>query len=798
MLDDHSRLARAVHQPALVRLHRALSRLRSALTVMNTGAHPDDEINGMLSALRFAMGMRVVVACSTRGEGGQNALGPERGAALGVLRTAEMEEAARRMDADVAWLGHGPDDPVHDFGFSKNGEDTLRRWGEERIVERLVRAYRQYRPDIVIPTFLDVPGQHGHHRAMTRAAEKAFFMAADPAAFPEHGKLGLRPWQVCKFYLPAWSGAGYAYDDEVPPPPATLSVQVSGGDEVTGLAYRQLGEWSRAAHASQGMGMWRDDPVDQWSLHLKLRAGGSSVAERDIRDHLPGNLADLAAVHTLPEAVAVKLREAQDHIDAAIVAFPDRTRIVKALSWAASLIEETRDGLARNVIDQIGHRLDRKLREIDAAIFEASANGARAVFKGASHPGSKPVLEVRIDAPGLADLTIDPRLPDEVSIAEVSRNSGRTDYAVEIPASISLTENYPAAFDPLGGNGPASIRISGEIDGRVVRVDLDPEEPFTIGPSQSLSLDPSTAIVRIGAPTSSIPIRSVGADATGWQAPEGWIVRRQEGKWVVESPERPVAGLATLVPMVDGRPASSVRTIAYPHIRQRTFVAPTDLRILTLDVALPPGARIGYVGGGSDNVGVHMRRLGLDVTDLGEADLTTGSLADFTTIVVGIFAFGLRRDLKAATDRLHRFVEKGGHLVTLYHRPTDAWDPERTPPRRLVIGSPSLRWRVTDPAAPITVLQPDNSLLTYPNHIEAGDWQGWDKERGLYFAAEYDAAYEELLSVNDVGEQPLKGALVSARIGQGRHTHVALVLHHQLDKLVPGAFRLLANLVQPA
>ena len=198
--------------------------------------------------------------------------GPERGAALGVLRTAEMEEAARRMDADVAWLGHGPDDPVHDFGFSKNGDDTLRRWGEERIVERLVRAYRQYRPDIVIPTFLDVPGQHGHHRAMTRAAEKAFVMAADPAAFPEHGKLGLRPWQVCKFYLPAWSGAGYAYDDEVPPPPATLSVQVSGGDEVTGLAYRQLGEWSRAAHASQGMGIWRDDPVDPWSLHLKLRA----------------------------------------------------------------------------------------------------------------------------------------------------------------------------------------------------------------------------------------------------------------------------------------------------------------------------------------------------------------------------------------------------------------------------------------------------------------------------------------------------------------------------------------------
>ena len=796
MLDDHRRLARAVHQPALVRLHRALSHLRSVLTVMNTGAHPDDEINGLLTALRFAMGMRVVVACSTRGEGGQNALGPERGAALGVLRTAEMEEAARRMDADVVWLGHGPDDPVHDFGFSKNGEDTLRRWGEERIIERLVRAYRQYRPDIVIPTFLDVPGQHGHHRAMTRAAEKAFFLAADAAAFPEHEKLGLRPWQVCKFYLPAWSGAGYAYDDEVPPPPATLIVQASDKDQVTGLAYRQLGEWSRAAHASQGMGVWRDNPVDRWSLHLKLRAGGSSVAEQDIREHLPETLADLAVSYNLPNAAAVKLREAQEHIDAAVAALPDRARIVKALGWAASLLEETRDGIAPNAANQLRHRLDRKLREIDGAIFEASANEARAVFKGSCHPGSRMALEVRVDAPGLADMRIDPRLPDGVSATALP--GGNADYAIEIPQTISLTGNYPPDFDALGGNGAAGIRVSGEVDGHIVRVELDPEEPFVVGPSQSLSLDPSTVIVRIGAPSSPMSVRPIGAEISGWQVPDGWNMRPHEGQWAIEPPERAVAGLATLVPMVDGRPASVVRTIAYPHIQQRPFVAPTDLRVLTLEVALPKDARVGYVGGGSDNVGAHMRRLGIDVTDLGEADLTTSALSGFTTIVVGIFAFGLRRDLKAATERLHRFVEEGGHLVTLYHRPTDSWDPERTPPRRLVIGSPSLRWRVTDPASPVTVLQANNPLLTYPNRIEAGDWEGWDKERGLYFAAEYDAAYEELLSMNDAGEQPLKGALISARIGRGRHTHVALVLHHQLDRLVPGAFRLLANLVQPA
>jgi LmbE family N-acetylglucosaminyl deacetylase len=768
------------------------------LTVMNTGAHPDDEANGMLAALRFAYGMRIVVGCSTRGEGGQNALGPERGGALGVLRTAEMEEAAHRMDADVAWLGHGPDDPVHDFGFSKNGDDTLGRWGEEQIVERLVRAYRRYRPDIVIPTFLDVPGQHGHHRAMTRAAETALALAGDPSAFPEHTGLDLQPWQVSKFYLPAWSGAGYAYDDEVPPPPATLSIQTAGGDVVTGLAYRQLGEWSRAAHASQGMGVWRDNPVDQWSLHLKLRAGASPNLERDIRDHLPANLHDLAGTPGLTERAGAALREAQERIDAAIAAFPDRKAISKTLGHAARLIEEAREGMDRTVSDLLGHRLDRKLREIDAAIFEANAKTARAFFRGAAHPGAQVELDVAVDGPDFTKLTIVPRLPDGIEATEISREPGRARYTIAIPETASYTGHYPAAFDPMGGNGPAGIRVTGDFDGRTVRIDLDPEEPLTIGPRQSLSLDPAFAIVRTNEPASGIRVQTVSADPTDWQVPQGWTVRQQDNAWVIDPSREIKSGVSTLVPILDGRPASSVRTIAYPHIQPTSFIAPAELKVLTLDVALPADARIGYVGGGSDNVGTHMRRLGLDVTDLAEADLKAGSLSDFTTIVIGIFAFGLRRDLQAATGRLHRFVEEGGHLVTLYHRPTDGWDPDRTPPSRLAIGSPSLRWRVTDPSAPVTILKPGDPLLTSPNRIAASDWQGWDKERGLYFAADYDSAYEELLSLNDPGENPLKGSMISACIGRGRHTHVALVLHHQLDKLVPGAFRLLANLVQPA
>jgi LmbE family N-acetylglucosaminyl deacetylase len=710
-----------------------------------------------------------------------------------------MEEAARRIDADVVWLGHGPDDPVHDFGFSKNGDDTLRCWGEERIVERLVRAYRTYRPDIVIPTFLDVPGQHGHHRAMTRAAEAAFDRAADPNAFPEQFKEGLRLWQVSKLYLPAWSGAGYAYDDEVPPPPTTLTVHIPGPDQVTGLAYRQIGEWSRAAHASQGMGIWQDNPSDCWALHLKRIAGGPGGNEGGIQDRLPATLSDLAAEPGVDSQSGKALREAQDYFNLAKAAFPDRQRITVSLSKAAQLVETVRSNLGADAASRLDHRLDRKLRELDAVIFEANAHGVRAAFEGKCHPGARIELNVRVDAPAIEDLKVVPRLPDHVTDTRMSDSAQQFRFGIVLPASAPLTGNYPDSFDSMGRNGEAGVRITGSVHGLAISVELDPEEPFKIEPAHSVVVAPETVILRSDAPTESFEVHVAGGQEIGWRAAEGWRIEEKTGsRYLFHPPHEPQTGLATHLPLCGAQPASTIHHIAYSHIQDASFVAPAALRVLTLDVVLPTGARIGYVGAGSDKAGLHMRRLGLDVTDLREADLANGDLSEFTTIVVGIFAFGRRPDLQAATDRLHAFVETGGHLVTLYHRPTDGWSPDRTPPRRLTIGSPSLRWRVTDPRSDVRILTPDHPLLTYPNRIGPADWQGWDKERGLYFAAEYDSAYEALISLNDPGEPPLAGALVSGQIGRGRHTHVALVLHHQMDRLVPGAFRLLANLVQPA
>lgn len=800
MLTARERIERQMSDPSLVRLHRKLSRLSSTVTMMNTGAHPDDEQSGMLAWLRLGLGMRVIIACSTRGEGGQNALGPERLGALGVLRSRELEEAARVLDADVHWLGHGPSDPVHDFGFSKDGNATFTRWGEERTVERLVRAYRMERPDIVIPTFLDVPGQHGHHRAMTRAAEAAIALAADEAAFPEHFSEGLKPWAVSKYYLPAWSGGGDTYDDEVPPPEATLTVAVSGRDPVTGAEFDRIGEWSRYYHASQGMGRWPEHPETVWPLHLKLAAAGRR-AEKSILDGVAASLAALAEFEGLPQDTATALRAADAAIAAAIKAFPDRDLIISRLIEAANCLDRAAHSAPAGFQALHGHRIERKRREIDAAVLEAAGVFERAYADPASiSPGGSAVWAVKLAEAALAtEVEVLPVLPDGVTSTIQSPGQTRR-IALHADTNAPLSDQYLPVWSALGGNGHGHLKISAVIGGRTVSGHFDLEEGFSVSPAQSLVLSPDALLVPLGSEQTEWPIKTVveGVQApVSFRLPPGFAMKANDGGWMLSATQAMQPGLLEITPLVGGHDAFQITPIAFRHVGRTAFRQPAALKILSLDLKLPQGARVGYVGGGADRVGLWLSRMGLDVTEMDAAALS-GDLSRFTTIVVGIFAFGIRKDLAAATARLHRFVEDGGHLVTLYHRPSDGWRPEETPVRAIEIGSPSLRFRVTDPKAEVTVLAPEHPLLTGPNRIGPEDWQGWDKERGLYFAARFDDAYEPLLAMHDADEQPLKGALISAAIGRGRHTHTSLVLHHQMDKLVPGAFRLMANLVQPA
>ncbi|WP_424972101.1 PIG-L family deacetylase [Dinoroseobacter sp. S76] len=774
---DQTRIAAQRAVPRIVALWRALRPLQTTVSFMNSGAHPDDEISDMLAALSWRDGIDLSYVCANRGEGGQNDIGTEATTALGTLRTAEMERAAEVLPLRLYWLSEHPEDAIFDFGFSKSGEETLRNWGRERTLRRFVEVIRAEMPDILCTTFLNVPGQHGHHRAMTQAAHEVFDLAADPSYAPELGA----PWEIAKLYLPAMSGAGQAYDDDLPPPPATLTVPAAGTDPVTGWDYAQIGQQSRACHRTQAMGRWvpsgagRDIP-----LHLAQRR--TSGADDTVSAGLP------AALNALDSAAKADLAEAEAQIARAMAAFPDQTVILEAATAALTALRRAAE--ARNP-PRSAHRIARKITQLSTLIRIAAGVEVRGRCDTALlNPGETTdwALEAFAET---AEITVTPHLPPDWS---------QTEAGIGPDAEAAPSDPYPPIFLPDAPPAPA-LRVVTRALGIESESFLPFETPPLVQPARSLVCDDTRIVVNRAAPpeTIEIPLHDIrphGAQA-GITLPEGWQAEPTATGLRVALPADLTDRLYRLPLTLDGAPAHESQLIAYDHTAPRLLSRPAEVQIRVLE-ATPHTGRIGYIGGGNDRVDHWLSAVGADVTALEDRELgDAAALAQYDTLVIGIFAIRMRPGLAEALPAIHHWVEEGGTLLTLYHRPWDNWDASRTAPRPLEIGQPSLRWRVTDERAEVTHLVPDHPCLTSPNVIGPADWEGWHKERGLYFAKSWDAAYTPLLEMADPDEAPHRGALLAAEIGAGRHIHCALILHHQMERLTQGAFRLMMNLTAP-
>ncbi len=771
-LTDAARLRAQTTQPAALMLWRALQPLRGLVRFMNSGAHPDDEISAMLAALTYRDGLSLSYVCSTRGEGGQNDIGREAGAMLGTLRTAEMHCAADVLGLSMYWMSETPDDPIHDFGFSKSGVETLGKWGHAHTLRRLIEAIRADRPDILCPTFLNIPGQHGHHRAMTQAAEEAMAAAADPG-FAAMGAA----WQVAKLYLPAWSGAGDAYDDDLPPPPATIHVPGTGHEPLSGWTWAEIGQHSRVYHATQGMGRWTGgaEPAP-WPLHLAQSFVGEDTGA--ITDNLTNHYADVLPNHPSAQALDMALA-------ATVAAFPDSTQILQHGFDALNHLRALRDTCPNGAKAQTLHRLTRTEDQLARVIWLAS--GARLTARLATdhaHPG---------DSIG-ATLALLPPATPLIASAKWLLPQGwtATDTTIMLPADASAFNPFPMTHHAHAPQGPVAARVTLTLSGSSVSIDLPTERQLLTLPAVEASVEPRAAFLNTTAPSPLALRLSRGATLT---PPKGWALQITPDGAIL-TPHAPTPGLETLPVTLNGKPAQTVTHINHPHTGPLIHPSPATLRLRVAAVALAP-ARIAYIGGGNDRVDHWLRAMGADVTTLEDEALTPSGLAGFDSLVIGIFALRFRPALAPLMPAIHEWVRKGGTLLTLYHRPWDNWDAQHTAPAPLEIGKPSLRYRVTDETASVTHLLPDHSVLNAPNRITPQDWKGWVKERGLYFAKSWSPAYQALLQMADPDEAPHKGALLSARIGAGQHHHCALILHVQMEALVPGAFRLMANLVAP-
>ena len=389
------------------------------------------------------------------------------------------------------------------------------------------------------------------------------------------------------------------------------------------------------------------------------------------------------------------------------------------------------------------------------------------------------------------------------------------------PPLVTARVRYRSAEASSEVTAPAQFRYAWPGGG-------EKQKLVAVAPEFSVRLEPEVTVVPIGSRAPRELRVSVQNERKGpaegrarLEVPAGWgvepreaVIRfRNEGEQVaarfVVTPG-PVAAAETSIRAVfvdEGgrRFDTGAEVIAYEHVLERRLIRPAAARVIALEVATAPGVSVGYVDGAGDDLDSAIRQLGVPLIYLTADDLAFGDLDRFTTIVTGTRAYEVRADLRSFHHRLMAYVERGGNLVVQYNRPAvNTLGPA-------VFGAPppaSSPWvpfpavfsgdRVTDERAAPTVLAPDSPLLSSPNRIEAGDWAGWVQERGLNFLAARDPRYADVVAFGDPfplnpGEK--RGALVEAPVGRGRWTYLGLGLFRQLPAGVPGAYRLLANLV---
>ncbi|QUW22821.1 PIG-L family deacetylase [Sporosarcina sp. Marseille-Q4063] len=807
-------LGKADNQPTPdVDLWNAVKPLSTTVTFLNTGAHPDDERSDLLAYLSRGLGVKSASVIANRGEGGQNEIGTELGDGLGIIRSNEMIEAAKITGVKAYHLSETTSDPIYDFGFSKSPEETLEKWGEELTYERLIRFIRTYQPDIVMPSFRDVDNQHGHHRAMTILSEQTFEDAADPSVFPEQLDEGLSVWQIKKLYLPAES------EDT-----ATTSIEIGDYDPIYQMTYPQLGEASRYLHKSQGMG--RDLPAEPRQAHLELIDDAVDTESNGLFAGIPYNLKDWAQL--VPQNnLRVHLQKLQNELDDIIDLYPKRGLILpksqKALIDIQKLITEINKAkMDASLKNDLLHKLELKEEQLQEVSFVSSSLKVETMIDSdVLTQGESTTVSMTITNEGDEMIKhIKPSLlaPKNWQIntnEEINHLKPNESKTVTFNVTIPNDEEYFHPYD----ESIIQSKIMFKENGAEAETVLELDNTVAVLPEISISSNPvnlmiNTADVQVEVPvTVSVKNYFNGENnaSVSLDLPEGWtsepeqvdvsFTERFEEKEVDFSihPASEVAegnfSIDVLATSNGNTFDNTVQEIKYDHINDAYFLYSSAINGVAFELLKPDNLKVGYIESGFDTIADDLKNAGFDITKLSEEDLASADLSVYDSIVTGIRANLSRADLVQNNDRLHEYVENGGHLVVQYHKPGDNWDTQTTAPYPLEIGIPSIRWRVTDENAEVTMTQPEHKLFNYPNNITNSDWDNWVQERGLYFPMNWDDRYETFVSMADPGEDPFTSGILMAEYGEGTYLYTNLVFYRQIDNQVPGGYRIFTNLI---
>ena len=798
----------------------AIDSARVTTRILYITAHPDDESAAVLTYLARGLHADVALLSLTRGEGGQNALGPEQAPQLGLIRTQELLAATRAYGVKLYFTS------AKDFGFSKTPEETEKVWGDQ-VVDDMVYLIRDFRPNIIINNWGGVHGGHGHHQAAGLLTPKAVQLAAGEAYKTKENCEDCGPWatsQVLDLERGSEHPKGYVLPlDEISP--------------LYGLSWRQMGINAFANHRTQGITGFLSSSFLQRPIALITEDGkpfdpkslAVGIAER-FKGCTPIEIADRDLESARAAVLQLGWKGAGEKVSHAAALLDDAPK--KCGPTPYSQKEEAWEQLLdRTAAAARISKAARLVAGLDVtALADRNDLSAGEEFHVAVHAHCRAEAECKIGETKLV----------AVEALNQSKKEGDLEKGLTFTIQVRDDANPPAGLigslstpDSQYRNAAAPaplaevwvrFRLAGHeyldrepvkyFDANTVHADL---VPLQIVPSYTLAVEPKQSVeilpggqhdfdvlLRVHSYSTKPATVGVGLDTPAGWTTSGVVETKFDGagdryaKIKLTPPANLNEGNTTITAYAKrGEAKFSTSIEPLPSMPTLLWEDPAQCTVHSFAINVPKNLRVGYITAESEPIPSALRMVGIQVDLLDAVTLAFGDLSKYDAIVVGVRAYELRSDLPGANQRLLDYVSSGGTLLVQYERDF-AWEGKNYAPYPAKINSNKPGEplpRITDETAAVTFLKPDDSLLNKPNKITAKDFDGWVQERGLYFWTEFDSKYTPLLAMHDPGEKDLNGGLVYTKIGKGTYIYTGLAFFRQLPEGVPGAYRLFVNLL---
>lgn len=797
-------------------IYKEIQQLNFLGSALYIAAHPDDENTRLISYLSNEVHARTAYLSLTRGDGGQNLIGPELRELLGVIRSQELL-AARRIDGGQQFFTR-----ANDFGYSKHPEETLNIWNKEKILSDVVWTIRKFRPDIIINRFHhESAGEtHGHHTSSAMLSLEAFELSGKESAYPKQLEK-VEAWNPKKVFFntsPWFYGSQEAF--EAADKSKFVQLDIGTYFPLLGLSNTEIASLSRSQHQSQGFGSTGTRGSE--AEYLELIGGSHPRNSPQLFEGINTTWSRIKG----GEEIGRILHEVEESYD-----FQNPAASIPQLVEAYQLIQELEDEHWKHI----------KTAEIKHIIAAAAGLYLEAVTNTPIiTPGEEILLNIEAinrshENLELASLEILPLKKTLTPAVPLKFNEG---WQQEVPIQVPLGTDYTTPYwlqeeSSLGMYKVADPTLIGlpetprqfkvtfhlDFDGTLIPFSReisykrnDPAKgetyrPFEIVPpvsarfSNSVMVFPSEEQRQV-----MVKLTSAAENLNGslsLEHPSSWKVH--PAAFNFNLPEKgeektfsftltPPSGQeeATLKPLVqleNGTYSNETVIIDYEHIPTQTLVLPAEAEVVKLDIETK-GEVVGYIHGAGDVVPQALTQMGYRVVTLSPENISARNLQRFDAVVLGIRAFNVVPELRYKQKELFEYVKNGGNLIVQYNT-SRGLVTDKLAPHSLTLSSN----RVTDEHAEVGFLAPDHPVLNIPNKITSKDFEGWVQERGLYFPNDWAKEFTPILSMNDKGESEKQGSLLVAPFGKGHYIYTGLSFFREFPAGVPGAFRLFANLV---